>query len=92
MPLRGLLEGPRADQGVQSATCMHAKHIAVEETGKPLGGGGRTFNRGDAGDAMLGAAVEKTPGIFKFCSLSYSRPSELIYNGYTLHFREGTQQ
>jgi Reverse transcriptase (RNA-dependent DNA polymerase) len=40
----------------------------------------------------LDAALEKTPGLYKFCHLSYSRPSELIYNGYTIHSCERTQQ
>jgi hypothetical protein len=36
LPLRGPLEGPRANQGVQLTMCMHAKHTTVAETGGSL--------------------------------------------------------
>lgn len=43
-------------------------------------------------DVMLDAVLEKVPGIYKFCHLSYSKSSELIYSGYTIHSSEGPQQ
>jgi hypothetical protein len=43
-------------------------------------------------DAMLNAVLEKAPGIYKFCHLSYSKPSVLVYNGHSIHSREGSQQ
>jgi hypothetical protein len=42
-------------------------------------------------DAMLDVVLEKIPVIYKFCHLPYSRPSEIIYNGYINASREWTQ-
>jgi hypothetical protein len=44
---------------------------------------------------MFNAVLEKASGIYKFCHLSYSKPSVLVYNGHTIHsreLREGSQQ
>ena len=43
-------------------------------------------------DVMLKAVLENVPGIYKFCHLSYNKPSELVYSGHTIHSREGPQQ
>ena len=43
-------------------------------------------------DVMLDEVLKKIPGIYKFCHLSYSKPSELVYSGLTIHSREGPQQ
>ena len=43
-------------------------------------------------DVMLDEVLEKIPGIYKFCHLSYSKPSELVYSGLAIHSREGPQQ
>lgn len=43
-------------------------------------------------DVMLEAVSAKVPGIYKFCYLSYNKPSELIYHGLTIHSQEGPQQ
>ena len=32
-------------------------------------------------DVMLNAVLENVPGIYKFCYLSYSKSSELVYSG-----------
>ena len=42
-------------------------------------------------DAKLNAILEKVPGIYKFCHLSYSCSSELIYNEFAIQSSEGTQ-
>jgi hypothetical protein len=42
--------------------------------------------------ATLNALLEKAPGIYKFCHLSYSKPSVLVYNGHTIQSRERSQQ
>ena len=49
------------------------------------------FNRLHS-DVMLNALSENVPGIYKFCHLSYNKPSELVYSGHTIHSREGPQQ
>ena len=43
-------------------------------------------------DVMLEAVLEKVPGIYKFCHLSYNKPSELVYSGHTIYSKEGPQQ
>jgi hypothetical protein len=43
-------------------------------------------------DVMLEAVLEKVPGIYKFCYLSYNKPSELVYSGHTIYSKEGPQQ
>ena len=43
-------------------------------------------------DVILNAVVENVPGIYKFCHLSYSKPSMLVYSGYTIPSCEGPQQ
>ena len=41
---------------------------------------------------MLDAVLEKIHGIYQFCHLFYSKPSELLYSGLPFHSREGPQQ
>jgi len=43
-------------------------------------------------DAMLEAVNLRVPGIYKFCHLSYSQPSVLLYAGRTILSKEGPQQ
>ena len=43
-------------------------------------------------DAMLRSVIERVPGIYKFCHLSYSHTSTLIYDKYTILSQEGPQQ
>jgi hypothetical protein len=43
-------------------------------------------------DVMLQAILDKAPGIYKFCHLSYNEPSTLSYGGRTILSREGPQQ
>jgi hypothetical protein len=43
-------------------------------------------------DAMLQAAHDNTPGIYKFCHLAYSKPSILAFGDRTIHSEEGPQQ
>jgi hypothetical protein len=43
-------------------------------------------------DAMLTEASERTPGIYKFLHLAYSRPSVLNYKGRSILSQEGVQQ
>ena len=43
-------------------------------------------------DAMLQAAHDNTPGIYKFCHLAYSQPSVLAFSGRTICSEEGPQQ
>jgi len=43
-------------------------------------------------DAMLQAAHDNTPGIYKFCHLAYSQPSTLTFGGRIVHSEEGPQQ
>ena len=43
-------------------------------------------------DAMLQAAYNNTPGIYKFCHLAYSQPSILAFGGRTIRSEEGPQQ
>jgi hypothetical protein len=43
-------------------------------------------------DAMLDAVKERVPGIYKFCYLSYSQPSVLVFADRTILSREGPQQ
>jgi hypothetical protein len=40
-------------------------------------------------DAMLQAAYDNTPGIYKFCHLAYSQPSILAFGGRTIRSEEG---
>ena len=41
---------------------------------------------------MLRSVIERVPGIYKFCHLSYSHTSTLIYDKYTILSQEGPQQ
>jgi len=43
-------------------------------------------------DVMLEAVRERVPGIYRFCHLAYSQPSQLIYGGHTIMSQEGPQQ
>jgi len=43
-------------------------------------------------DAMLQAAHDNTPGIYKFCHLAYSQPSILAFGDRTIQSAEGPQQ
>jgi hypothetical protein len=43
-------------------------------------------------DAMLQAAHDNTPGIYKFCHLAYSQPSILAFGSRTIRSEEGPQQ
>jgi len=43
-------------------------------------------------DAMLQAAHDNIPGIYKFCHLAYSRPSILAFSDRTILSEEGPQQ
>jgi Reverse transcriptase (RNA-dependent DNA polymerase) len=43
-------------------------------------------------DAMLQAAHDNTPGIYKFCHLAYSQPSILAFGDRTIRSEEGPQQ
>ena len=41
---------------------------------------------------MLQGVLDRAPGIYKFCHLSYSQPSVLVYDRYTILSQEGPQQ
>jgi len=43
-------------------------------------------------DAMLQGVLDRAPGIYKFCHLSYSQPSVLAYDKYRIMSQEGPQQ
>jgi len=43
-------------------------------------------------DVMLEFVLQRVPGIYKFCHLSYSQPSQLIYGGRVILSCEGPQQ
>jgi hypothetical protein len=43
-------------------------------------------------DAMLQAAHDNTPGIYKFCHLAYSQPTILAFGNHTIQSEEGPQQ